>query len=78
MSVYLKLFHGRTDRFADMEDMGTDGPTLGPFESVHITYLPDIKVKPVGAADVEWLAVVDDMIKHNGVFYGDWIIRSEP
>ena len=43
MTVYLHLFHGRDDPNQDMDDWGSDGPVLGPFRYVHITYLGHIK-----------------------------------
>jgi hypothetical protein len=42
-TVYLKLLHGRLDPNPDMQDWGFDGPVLGPFEAVHITYRDEIR-----------------------------------
>lgn len=43
MAVYLHLFHGRSAPDEDMEDWGFDGPVLGPFKYLHMTYLNDLK-----------------------------------
>lgn len=43
MSVMLHLFHGRDSVEQDMDDWGYDGPTLGPFKYVHVTYVSDLK-----------------------------------
>lgn len=41
--VYLRLFHGRDSVDQDMEDWGEEGPTIGPFRYVQITYMCDVK-----------------------------------
>lgn len=43
MTVFLHMFHGRDTTTEDMEDWGYDGPTLGPFDYIHITYGYDVK-----------------------------------
>lgn len=43
MSVYLELFHGRHSPYEKLDDWGFNGPVLGPFPFVHITYGSDIK-----------------------------------
>ncbi|RWB08801.1 MAG: hypothetical protein EOQ39_18690 [Mesorhizobium sp.] len=43
MSVYLHLFHGRDTATEDMDGFGYEGPTLGPFKYVHLTYMSDLK-----------------------------------
>ena len=42
--VYLRLFHGRADPEAQMDDWGSEGPTLGPMAFVQTTYLADVKI----------------------------------
>lgn len=85
MSVYLNLFHGRTDPDQDMEDWGTEGPTLGPLNYVHLTYMSSVRI----GCDAEvasrffkgenepWLEQREDMILYDGVYYGDFSISSD-
>ncbi|WOF44313.1 hypothetical protein KNJ79_05120 [Sphingopyxis indica] len=42
--VYLHLFHGRNAPDEQLDDWGFDGPTIGPLEYVHVTYMCDIKI----------------------------------
>lgn len=42
--MYLHLFHGRTDPEEDMDDWGSDGPTIGPLAYVHTTYATDVRI----------------------------------
>jgi len=80
MSVYLELFHGRTDPDVDMDDWGTEGPVLGPLRFVHGTYQSDVKLAPENPPDPQdeiiFLSYVDDMIYYDGVYYGDWSVIS--
>ncbi|UTC28478.1 hypothetical protein GURKE_04760 [Brevundimonas phage vB_BpoS-Gurke] len=41
--VHIRLFHGRDTADQEMNDFGYEGPTIGPFRYVHITYLCDVK-----------------------------------
>ena len=41
--LYLRLFHGRPSTAEEMHDWGQEGPTIGPLEYVHTTYMCDIK-----------------------------------
>jgi hypothetical protein len=41
--VYLRLFHGRRDPEADLEEWGSEGPVIGPLAFVHVTYLCHVK-----------------------------------
>jgi len=41
--VYLRLFHGRRDPEADLEERGSEGPVIGPLAFVQVTYLCDVK-----------------------------------
>lgn len=106
--IYLKLFHGRDTADEDLEDWGYEGPTLGPFKYMHITYLSDVKFAmereafkvafPEIFADWEakrysnaagyerdgqlWIdhnfESVEDLIKFQGKFYGDFSISTLP
>lgn len=42
--LYLKLYHGRDTVEEEMDDWGFEGPTLGPFRSIVITYMGTIKI----------------------------------
>jgi hypothetical protein len=75
VSVYIQLFHGRSDPDATMEDWGETGPTLGPFEYVQITYLQTVRLGLPDGGD-GWLTKVDDLLYYNGMFYGDLDIVS--
>ena len=42
-SVYLRLFHGQRDPDEDLEEWGSEGPVIGPFAFVQVTYMCDVK-----------------------------------
>lgn len=42
--LYLNLFHGRNVVDEDMEDWGFDGPSIGPLDYAHVTYMSDLKL----------------------------------
>lgn len=85
--VYLELYHGRQDPKEDLDDWGSEGPILGPLNSVCTTYLQTIRLlrftdengeRLSGDDIVEcFMAVYDDMLYYDGVFYGDWAVFSE-
>lgn len=70
--IYVELFHGRDDPAEDMEDWGFQGPVLGPFKAVHMTYFSMIRLQH--GEDWVLLPIKDDMIEYRGKFYGDWCI----
>lgn len=72
MSVYIHLFHGRDDPEQRMDDWGYQGPTLGPFPYIHTTYCVDIK-----CGENLVLYINNEMIVHEGKYYGDWSVTSE-
>jgi hypothetical protein len=74
--LYLKLFHGRTDPTEQMNDWGSNGPILGPYEFIHTTYASRVKMGH-DADDVDELFAVEDMIYYDGVYYGDWSVFPE-
>ena len=45
MSLYIDLFHGRKDPNENPEDWGLEGPVLGPFDAVQITYMGRVQLK---------------------------------
>lgn len=75
MTVYLKLLHGRDNPAQDMQDWGYDGPMLGPFEAIHITYRDHIRCIAKDADEVE-LGFTDDMLTYQGKHYGDFEIAE--
>lgn len=79
MSVYLKLMHGRDNPGQQMNDWGFDGPVLGPFEAVHFTYATHVRCFPEGRdgdAEAIELCYHEDMLAHEGKFYGDFEIAT--
>lgn len=79
MTVYLKLLHGRTDPNQQLEDWGFDGPVLGPFEAVHFTYTTHVRCFPKGSdgdAEAIELCYHDDLLVHDGKYYGDFEIAA--
>lgn len=74
--LYFRLFHGRIDPEQDLNDWGSDGPVLGPYDFVHTTYAHHIIFgKPND--DSHELFVVEDMLYYDGVYYGDWSVFDE-
>lgn len=41
--LYLRLFHGRQAIDEHLDGWGFEGPTIGPLDFVHVTYLSDVK-----------------------------------
>lgn len=68
----VKLFHGRDTPHQTMHDWGFDGPTLGPLESVQLTYGALV----LYTVEHERLALprVDDLIFYDGKLYGDAVV----
>jgi hypothetical protein len=72
--LYIRLFHGRTDPKQEMDDWGSDGPILGPYQYAHTTYNCHLKLgKPDGGCD-ELYIVAPDLLFYDGVYYGDWSV----
>lgn len=60
-ALYLRLFHGRTDPAANLEDWGTQGPVIGPLAYVHTTFMCDVKfAAPVDVMERFFPAVIAD------------------
>lgn len=78
MSIYIELYHGRTDKNADMDDWGTQGPVLGPFKYLHSTYKATLRFMPLDdSRDECWLNYEMDMVHYDNVYYGDFTIFSD-
>jgi hypothetical protein len=76
MPLYLHLFHGRADPLDVLSDWGTDGPTIGPFDTLHVVYLSAVELHRDG---VEFeLSIRDGLVCFGGVFYGDYEVVAEP
>lgn len=71
---YLKLFHGRRDPHATLEDWGEPGPIFGPFPYFHTTYGAHIQF---GDGDSR-LTIVSELVYYDGWFYGDWSVFDGP
>jgi hypothetical protein len=79
MTVYLKLLHGRNDPNERLEGWCFDGPVLGPFEAVHFTYATHVRCFPQGSggdAEAIELCYHDDLLVHDGKYYGDFEIAA--
>lgn len=73
--VYIELFHGRSSPDEPMEDWGTEGPVLGPFRYVHVTYANVVHVR-IGDEDFD-LEMVGDCLAYGDTLYGDWSVIGE-
>lgn len=69
---YLRLFHGRKDPDQSMDDWGENGPYIGPLDGFGWTY-GNLRVFDKHGDDFEFLSkkMHDDMILHDGMYYGD-------
>ena len=72
--LYVELFHGRTNPDQGMDDWGFQGPVLGPFEEVHVTYTNIFRLLYKNV----WylLPLLDDMVDYKHNYYGDWGIHA--
>ena len=68
-NTYIRLYHGRTSIDEKLDDWGWNGPTLGPYESIQLTYGTHIKMHK--ADHFEDLGIVEDLIYYDGYYYGD-------
>lgn len=67
--VYLKLLHGRNSPDENLDEWGFQGPTFGPLDWFHITYLQTYRF---GRDHFEMeLAVTDDLFVWDAKYYGD-------
>jgi hypothetical protein len=75
--VYINLFHGRKDPFADMDGFGEAGPIIGPlhfswtYKSLKV-HACDDKVDDWGDMHSLWL--FNDLVFFDGMYYGDFEI----
>lgn len=82
--MYLRLLHGRSDPKQQMEDWGDDGPCLGPFDWIRVTYNSTIGF---GAGEFETGPLLggddpiyfhNDMLFYDDMYYGDWEVFVHP
>jgi hypothetical protein len=71
MAVYINLFHGRHSDVEEIDGWGYNGPVLGPFKHIHITYGQHIKT------ETNFSLGIDGFIKYIGSFYGDFSIFDQ-
>jgi hypothetical protein len=82
--VYLHLFHGRIPGKAELDGWGFNGPTIGPLDYVHCTYMCDVKFGfqdghdaiPFGLGQEGHLNIVGDCVEFDGKLYGDWSVSN--
>jgi hypothetical protein len=76
MPLYLHLFHGRADPTEVLSEWGVNGPSIGPFDALHVVYLSAIELH---RDELELtLQVHDGLVCFDGVFYGDYEVLTEP
>lgn len=68
----LRLFHGRPTPETELEDWGSDGPIFA-IDSIHFTY-QTLRVSI--NENLYELAICEDMIRFDGVFYGDFEVGT--
>ena len=74
--VYLQLTHGRTSPDEQLTDWGRDGPCLGPFRWVHLTYCTDLHAED-GVGQPCQFEIVADLIYYDGLYFGDCTLLSD-
>ena len=80
MKVEIILYNGYDypEQVSEIDGCGFDGPVLGPFDEVQITYGQHIKCYDLEAKGVICeLFFVDDLVEYQGKYYGDFIVRSK-
>lgn len=77
--MYLQLYTGRPVEHlgSDMVDMGLQGPTLGPFKSITMTYQSNIRIT-LPNDEIVHLCTKDECVYYDGLYYGDFIISTDP
>lgn len=77
--MYLELFHGRNKINETLDDWGFDGPIIGPFDNIHMTYLNVIRLNSRNFKPETWFLLEQEheLIEFRGKFYGDFAISKE-
>lgn len=68
--TYFRLFHGRNTTDENLQDWGFDGP-YWEVEFVHIPYMSEVQIMPIGSEDVICLKRIEDLIQFDSKYYGD-------
>ena len=80
--VYLELFHGRHSPDEVLDGWGFEGPVLGPYPFVHITYGIDIKTGensiPFYQGPFDLSIDKYGLVNFAGAYYGDFSVFSRP
>jgi hypothetical protein len=77
MPVYIFFYHGRHAPDEELNDWGFDGPVMGPFDYVQITYGCDIKAIDEKEKLPHFTIIKDGLVEVLGAFYGDFIVIDE-
>lgn len=83
--VYLHMFHGRDNKESDIDGWGFNGPTIGPLDWVHMTYMCHLRgqfqdgheAKKFGLDQEFDFRINEDCLEFDGKLYGDWSISTE-
>ena len=76
IKIYITLAHGRMTPNEGMDEMGSVGPTFGPYLEVYVSYSIISLLRPnQSTSDV--LYINNGLIYYDGIYYGDWIIGNE-
>lgn len=70
--MYLRLFHGRNSIDEELDGWGFEGPTFGPLDSFHATYLTTFNI--YRDTDEAELIAAHDLFRFEGKYYGDMSI----
>jgi len=70
--MYLRLFHGRQTPDEELDGWGSEGPTFGPLDSFHATYLTTFNI--YRETDEAELFAQQDLFVFEGKYYGDMSI----
>jgi hypothetical protein len=77
--VYLELFHGRHSPDEVLDGWGFEGPVLGPYPFVHITYGSDIKTgQKDSTQSLDLFIDKFGLVNFAGAYYGDFSIFGPP
>ena len=73
MPVYLNFFNGRHTAKEELDDFGFEGPVLGPFGSIQVTY--GCHIKATDNKDYLFdFTIGDGFVSAYGSLYGDFSI----
>lgn len=77
-SVYIHLFHGRTEKDGEPDDTGRSGPVFGPYAFIDTIVGAELQLmKDPDTTEQDLLRIVGDAVYYDGVYYGDWTAFPE-